>query len=136
LVQGGFTALEGPVGAADGTVYFSDRMPDRTYHLGLDGKITVYQENTGAANGLAFTRDGDMVRAEGGAKRIGKVTRDGKVSVLTDSYNGKPLVSPNDLIVDAKGGLLHRPRPPTNRAGPPDQCVLPAGGRQGADPHR
>ena len=104
LVQGGFTALEGPVGAADGTVYFSDRMPDRTYHLGLDGKITVYQENTGAANGLAFTRDGDMVRAEGGAKRIGKVTRDGKVSVLTDSYNGKPLVSPNDLIVDAKGG--------------------------------
>jgi hypothetical protein len=36
-VQGGFTALEGPVGAADGTVYFSDRMPDRTYHLGLDG---------------------------------------------------------------------------------------------------
>jgi hypothetical protein len=53
LVQGGFTALEGPVGAADGTVYFSDRMPDRTYRLGLDGKITVYQENTGAANGLA-----------------------------------------------------------------------------------
>ena len=48
LVQDGFTALEGPVGAADGTVYFSDRMPDRTYHLGLDGKITVYQENTGA----------------------------------------------------------------------------------------
>jgi hypothetical protein len=43
LVQGGFTALEGPVGAADGTVYFSDRMPDRTYHLGLDGKITVYR---------------------------------------------------------------------------------------------
>ena len=25
LVQGGFTALEGPVGAADGTVYFSVR---------------------------------------------------------------------------------------------------------------
>jgi sugar lactone lactonase YvrE len=81
LVQSGLAALEGPVSAADGTVYFSDRMPDRTYRLGLDGKITVYQENTGAANGLAFTRDGDMVRAEGGAKRIGKVTRDGKVSV-------------------------------------------------------
>jgi hypothetical protein len=94
LVQGGFAGLEGPVSAADGTVYFSDRMPDRTYRLGSDGKITVYQENTGAANGLAFTREGDMVRAEGGAKRIGKVTRDGKVSVLTDSYNGKPLVSP------------------------------------------
>jgi gluconolactonase len=132
LVQGGFTALEGPVGAADGTVYFSDRMPDRTYHLGLDGKITVYQENTGAANGLAFTRDGDMVRAEGGAKRIGKVTRDGKVSVLTDSYNGKPLVSPNDLIVDAKGGIYFTdPGPrPIMPGRPTNVYYLPAGAKE------
>jgi gluconolactonase len=132
LVQGGFTALEGPVGAADGTVYFSDRMPDRTYHLGLDGKITVYQENTGAANGLAFTRDGDMVRAEGGAKRIGKLTRDGKVSVLTDSYNGKPLVSPNDLIVDAKGGIYFTdPGPrPIMPGRPTNVYYLPAGAKE------
>jgi gluconolactonase len=132
LVQGGFTALEGPVGAADGTVYFSDRMPDRTYHLGLDGKITVYQENTGAANGLAFTRDGDMVRAEGGAKRIGKVTRDGKVSMLTDSYNGKPLVSPNDLIVDAKGGIYFTdPGPrPIMPGRPTNVYYLPAGAKE------
>jgi hypothetical protein len=27
LVQGGFAALEGPVSAADGTLYFSDRCP-------------------------------------------------------------------------------------------------------------
>jgi gluconolactonase len=132
LVQGGFTALEGPVGAADGTVYFSDRMPDRTYHLRLDGKITVYQENTGAANGLAFTRDGDIVRAEGGAKRIGKVTRDGKVSVLTDSYNGKPLVSPNDLIVDAKGGIYFTdPGPrPVMPGRPTNVYYLPAGAKE------
>src|SRR5262249_58919212 len=36
LVQGGFTALEGPVGAADGTIYFSDRLAYRTYPLRLD----------------------------------------------------------------------------------------------------
>jgi hypothetical protein len=62
LVQGGFAALEGPVSAADGTVYFSDRMPDRTYRLGLDGRITVYQENTGAIvdakGGIYFTDPG------------------------------------------------------------------------------
>jgi gluconolactonase len=132
LVQGGLKALEGPVAAADGTIYFSDRMPDRIYHLGLDGKITVYQENTGAANGLAFTRDGDMVKAEGGAKRIGKVTRDGKVSVLTDSYNGKPLVSPNDLIVDAKGGIYFTdPGPrPIVPGRPTNVYYLPAGAKE------
>jgi gluconolactonase len=132
LVQGGFVGLEGPVSAADGTVYFSDRMPDRTYRLGLDGKITVYQENTGAANGLAFTREGDMVRAEGGAKRISKVTRDGKVSVLTDSYNGQPLVAPNDLIVDAKGGIYFTdPGPrPIVQGRPTNVYYLPAGAKE------
>jgi hypothetical protein len=40
-------------------VYFTDRMLDRIYHLGLDGKITVYQEHTGATNGLALTREGE-----------------------------------------------------------------------------
>jgi gluconolactonase len=132
LVQDGFTSIEGPVSAADGTVYFSDRNPDRTYRLGLDGKITVYQENTGAANGLAFTREGDMVRAEGGAKRIGKVTRDGKVSVLTDSFNGKPLFSPNDLIVDAKGGIYFTdPGPrPIVPGRPTNVYYLPAGAKQ------
>jgi gluconolactonase len=131
-VQGGFAGLEGPVSAADGTVYFSDRMPDRTYRLGLDGKITVYQENTGAANGLAFTREGDMVRAEGGAKRISKVTRDGKVSVLTDSYSGKPLVAPNDLIVDAKGGVYFTdPGPrPIVPGRPTGVYYLPAGAKE------
>src|SRR5215468_4141746 len=132
LVQGGFTSIEGPVGAADGTVFFSDRNPDRTYRLGLDGKIAVYQENTGAANGLAFTREGDMVRAEGGAKRIGKVSRDGKVSVLADSFNGKPLFSPNDLIVDAKGGIYFTdPRPrPIVPGRPTNVYYLPAGARE------
>ena len=105
LVQDGFTGIEGPVGANDGSVYFSDRNPDRTYHVGLDGKITIYKENTGATNGLAFTRDGDMVRAEGTGKRISKVDRAGNVTNLTEGIAGTPLITPNDLIVDAKGGV-------------------------------
>jgi gluconolactonase len=114
LVQDGFTGIEGPVGAADGSVYFSDRNPDRTYHVGLDGKITVYKENTGATNGLAFTREGDMVRAEGNGRKISKVDRGGNVTTLTNGAPGKPLLSPNDLIVDVTGGVYFTdpgPRP-------------------------
>ena len=114
LVQEGFTGIEGPVGAADGTLYFSDRNPDRTYHLGLDGKITIAGENTGATNGLAMTREGDLVRAEGTGKKISKVDRAGKVTTLTEGAPGRPLLSPNDLIVDARGGVYFTdpgPRP-------------------------
>jgi gluconolactonase len=132
LVQDGFTGIEGPVGASDGTVYFSDRNPDRTYHVGLDGKITVYKENTGATNGLAFTRDGDMVRAEGTGKRISKVDRAGTVTGLTEGIVGKPLITPNDLIVDAKGGVYFtdpgaRPVVPGRPTG---VYYLPPGGKE------
>jgi hypothetical protein len=75
LVQDGFTGIEGPVGAADGTVYFSDRNPDRTYHIGLDGKITVYKENTGATNGLAFSPDESILYVNDARRRNDLIRR-------------------------------------------------------------
>lgn len=105
LVQEGFTVIEGPVGAADGTIYFSDRKPDRTYHVDAAGKVSVFRENTGAANGLAFMRNGDMVAAEGDGKQISKVNRDGTATTLADGFDGKPFITPNDLIADDKGGI-------------------------------
>lgn len=131
LVRDGFTGIEGPVGAADGTLYFSDRNPDRTYHVGLDGKITVYKENTGATNGLAFTRGGEMVRAEGNGKKISRVDGLGNVTTLTEGARGKSLFSPNDLIVDAKGGVYFTdPGPrPVVPGRPTGVYYLPAGAK-------
>src|SRR5205823_7434578 len=69
------------------------------------GKIAVVAENTNSSNGLALTKNGELLRAEGDGRRISKVNRDGSVVTLTDSYRGMPLLSPNDLIPDAKGGI-------------------------------
>jgi hypothetical protein len=103
LVQVGCN--EGPVGATGGSVYFSNRDPDRSYHPEQDGNITIYKENTGATNGIAFTRDGDVVRAEGNGKKMGKVDRAGNGAALTEGMAGCILIMPNDLIVDARGGV-------------------------------
>jgi gluconolactonase len=105
LVQGGFIFTEGPVGTADGGLYFSDIRANRTYYLDPAGKIGVVREQTNGANGLALTRDGELVFAEGDAKRISKRGRDGAVTTLTEGLEGKPLLAPNDLILDAKGGI-------------------------------
>jgi gluconolactonase len=105
LIQEGFTDVEGPVGAADGSVYFSDRKPDRTYHVDSNGKVTIYRENTNAGNGLAFSPDGAMIVAEGSGKRISRIGHDGQITTLTEGRDRKPLINPNDLIVDAKGGI-------------------------------
>jgi gluconolactonase len=114
LVQEGYVFTEGPVGTADGGLYFSDIRVSKTYFLDPGGKISAVRENTNGANGLALTRDGELLFAEGDGKRITKRNRDGSITVLTEGPPGAPLLAPNDLIVDAKGGIYFTdpgPRP-------------------------
>jgi gluconolactonase len=105
LVQEGFVFTEGPVGTPDGGLYFSDIRPNRIHYLDPGGKISLVREQTNGANGLALTRDGDLIAAEGEGKRISKRSRDGMVTTVTEGIAGKPFLSPNDVLVDAKGGI-------------------------------
>jgi gluconolactonase len=114
LVKEGFVFTEGPVGTADGGLYFSDlQTGDKTYRLEKPNepseKISVYRDKTNGANGLALLRDGSLVMAEGNGKRISKLGPGGTVTTLTEE-----LLSPNDLIADVKGGIYFTdpgPRP-------------------------
>jgi gluconolactonase len=115
LVQEGFVFTEGALGAADGGLFFSDlQTGDKTYHMDPSGKISVYREHSRGTNGLAFNRAGELLGAEGDGKRISKIGAGGAVSTLTEGIAGMPLMAPNDLIVDAKGGVYFTdpgPRP-------------------------
>jgi gluconolactonase len=114
LVREGFIFTEGPLGMADGGLYFTDLLgANRIYRLDLDGNITVFREQSNGTNGLAFTSTGDLVGAEGRGKRISRIGVDGKATELTLGDGEKPLMAPNDLIVDAKGGIYFTdPGPP------------------------
>jgi gluconolactonase len=105
LVQEGFVFTEGPVGTPDGGLYFSDIRPNRIHYLDPGGKISLVREQTNGANGLALTREGDLLAAEGEGKRISRRSRDGRVTTVTEGIAGKPFLSPNDVLVDAKGGI-------------------------------
>ena len=106
LVQEGFLFTEGPVGTADGGLYFSDiRGGDRTYRVDPNGRVSVFRDHTNNTNGLALTRDGALVCAESDGKRISRVVPGGKATTLTEGISGTPLMAPNDLIVDSKGGI-------------------------------
>jgi gluconolactonase len=105
LVQEGFTFTEGPVGTTDGGLFFSDIRANRVHYLDPGGKVSVVREDTNGANGLALTKSGELVFAEGGGKRITERGRDGTIATLTEGIPGMPLMAPNDLIVDARGGI-------------------------------
>ena len=113
--------LEGPAMDPQGNVYFTDLLMQRIMRLGTDGKVSIFREKSNVANGLVFDLQGRLVAAEGStsptAERNGlqtggipRVTRTdlktGKIEVLADTYDGKPLSGPNDVTIDAKGRLV------------------------------
>lgn len=105
LLGDGFQFTEGPAADAKGNVYFTDIRANRIHMYSMDGKTTVFRENSGGANGLFFDRDGNLLVCEGENKRVTSISADGKVTVLADQYSGKPFNKPNDLWLDAKGGI-------------------------------
>ena len=128
VIQGGVEAqqleiattvafTEGPAADQDGNVYFTDIINQRIMKLDKDGVLSTYRENSNVANGLLIDPQGRLIACEGaaferpGVKLAGKprVTRTdlktGRVEVLADSYEGKPLIGPNDVTIDGKGRL-------------------------------
>ncbi len=105
-LAGGFRFTEGPALAPDGTIYFSD-IPNERIHIyhPKTGEITVFREKSGQANGLFFTPAGALIACEGGNRRLTRTDFLGAVTVLTDSFGGRKLNSPNDLVPDGQGGF-------------------------------
>jgi gluconolactonase len=101
----GFVFTEGPAVDADGNVYFSDVRTSKTHKWSVDGEVTMFREPSGEGNGMYFDRAGNLLVCESGERRVTRVSMDGSVTVLADSYDGKKLNSPNDLWPDPKGGI-------------------------------
>lgn len=104
LVQEGFVFTEGPVGTADGGLFFTDIRANKIYRMDPAGKITAVRANTQGANGLALN-SGELYAAEGTGKLISRGNQNGRNTTVLDSAGGQPLGAPNDLIFDARGGF-------------------------------
>jgi gluconolactonase len=99
---------------AEGPVYFADLrcllwsdLPNCRI-LSLDeqsGLVTVHRSGTGNANGNTRDRQGRLVTCEQGARRVIRTEHDGTVTVIADQFDGKPLNSPNDVVVSSDGSV-------------------------------
>ena len=96
-------AGEGPASDANGNLYFTGA--DTITKRDPSGKITVFREPSGGANGLIFDFEGRMIICESKNRRVTRLESDGQITVLTDQYESKKYNSPNDLSIDSKGRI-------------------------------
>jgi len=122
-LAGGFQFVEGPVWHPDGYLLFSDPNANTIYRWTAEGSVSVFRTHSGytgidigeyhqpGSNGLTLDRKGLLTINEHGNRRVTRLERTGKLTVLADRYDGKRLNSPNDLVYRSDG-ILYFTDPP------------------------
>jgi gluconolactonase len=114
---------EGPACDRAGNLYFTNTSVAKILKWDPKaGKLSVFRKNSGAANGLLFAPNGDLLACEGANGRVTRTDiKNGKITVLADNYKGRPLAAPNDLTLDGKGRVYF-----TSRTGNPPETAATA----------
>lgn len=104
LVGEGYGFTEGTAVNAKGEVFFQDIPNAKTYKVGVDGKLELYNPDSKKASGTAFMPSGQMITITGGwseppTKQVHRYTSATKYEVVADETPG------NDIIATHKGNI-------------------------------
>src|SRR5262245_50842992 len=120
----------GPLGPAEGPVWwkegdyllFSDIHNNRRMKYVPGQGVSVIQEPTNRANGLTRDLQGRLLACEHDSRRVTRQELDGSLTVIANSFQGRRLNRPNDVVVKSDGSIYFTD-PWTNPA-PPEQWDL------------
>ena len=98
---------EGPVWFAAGRyLLWSDIPNNRILRFDeTDGSVSIFRQPSNNTNGHTVDRQGRLVSCEHLARRMTRTEHDGSITVIADSYEGKRLNSPNDVVVKSDGSI-------------------------------
>ncbi len=80
-----------------------------------DDRVTVFRKPSGNTNGNTFDYQGRLISCEHRNRRVIRYEHDGNVTVIAKEFAGKPLNSPNDVIVHRDDGSIWFTDPPYGR---------------------
>jgi gluconolactonase len=103
----GFRFTEGPVWFGDGRYLLLSDIPNNRIMKWEEetGATSVFRKPSDFTNGNARDRQGRLVSCEHGTRRVTRTEYDGSITVLADRFDGKPLNSPNDVVVKSDGSV-------------------------------
>ena len=108
-LAGGFKFTEGPAASPGGSVYFTDIPNNRIHKWNPTAKkLSTFLEDSGGANGLYFSKEGDLFACQGEARRVTSFyLEDGaEKELIADQYDGRPFNKPNDLWIHPNDGIF------------------------------
>jgi gluconolactonase len=101
----GLLWAEGPAWSAQGRYLVWSDIPNNRQMRWLedDGRVSVFRNPSNNSNGNTFDFQGRQLSCEHLTRRVVRYEHDGTVSVIADSYQGKRLNSPNDVVPHPDG---------------------------------
>ena len=116
-VAGGFAFSEGPLWRPNGTLWFSDVIGNVVRQWSPTGGITELFRPGGydgsslpaggfiGPNGMTAGPGGSAILCQHGNRRVVRVGPDMKMTTVVDSFQGKRLNSPNDVVFRSDGSM-------------------------------
>lgn len=92
---------EGPAWNGSGRYLIWSDIPNNRQLRWLeeDGHVTVFRNPSRHSNGNTFDYEGRQLSCEHSGRRVARYEHSGEVTVIANTYDGKRLNSPNDVVV-------------------------------------
>ena len=105
LVSRQFSFTEGAAVDRGGNIFFTDQPNNKIWEYTTDGELVLYMDSAGRSNGMYFDPAGRLVTCADEQEQLWSIGPDRTVRVLLGDVGGRRLNGPNDLWIDAHGGI-------------------------------
>ena len=97
---------EGPLWWHEGSyLLFSDIHNNRRMKWAQGQEVSTFHDSTNRSNGLTRDIQGRLVACEHDSRRVTRLETDGSITVLANSFQGRQLNRPNDVVVKSDGSI-------------------------------
>ena len=105
LISRQFKFTEGASTDKYGNVFFTDQPNNKIWEYDTNGKLSVFLDSAGRSNGMYFDHHGNLVTCADEHDQLWSISPKKKIKVLLTNFNGHLMNGPNDIWIDAKGGI-------------------------------
>lgn len=105
MVSHQFAFTEGASVDRAGNVFFTDQPRNRIWEYTTGEELVLFMDGAGRSNGMYFNKNGRLITCADENEQLWSIGPDRSVKVLLSDIGGHRMNGPNDLWIDAKGGI-------------------------------